>query len=520
MARKPGRGQAESYVLALASEYEVRGEGRLPSVEALAHEAGVSRNTMWRAVRELVRRGALTSRRGSGIFVAPKGLEPRAASRDGNSCHMRTHAVWEKTLDTVRRDIYEGRYTPGSTLPSAKELAVSYGVSAPTMKKAVDGLVKERLVERRGRKLRVCPLSSEATGNRIVLVRRWFPWQAHLATPVRQMEDELVLESECERLGLKMSSVLCATQHGRTVLHNDRDGILSSRKAEASVMGFLVWPMALAHGFDELWGRLVETGKPIAVMATALQTTRFLSRRRGALTALVRLSDEFTAGAAVGRYVLAHGHTRAAFLNTAGGSAWARLRLEGLRSVFAKAGYGDGITVFHGPAPVHEGMAKTDMPPFAHQVVQLLERASAGSTSSQKQQLVEKLLVYVRAATSQMQNHGDIRTPVLEAAPRDDISVWVADSDETAIECQSRLWDGVCGSRAVSVIGFGNIAESVRQGLTTYDMGNAAAIRASLGFLLRPSSFRRRTKGVCQVQMEGSVVERGSVWKVGAGLRA
>ena len=72
------------------------------------------------------------------------------------------------------------------------------------------------------------------------------------------------------------------------------------------------------------------------------------------------------------------------------------------------------------------------------------------------------------------------------------------------------LRGGALTSRAVSVVGFDDTAESIRQDMTTFNFGNADAIRASIGFLLRPHTLSRSARGVYQFEARGYVVERGS----------
>jgi len=332
------------------------------------------------------------------------------------------------------------------------------------------------------------------------------------------MEDLYLLENECERLGLKVSPILCAYKGSRVVVANDRDGVLSSRKGLSSVMGFFVWPMSFSDTFVDVWGRVVATGMPVALMCTATLPLPFLTTGTGRTTALVRTSDDFLAGAVVGRYLLSLGHTRAAFVDGSGGSRWAQARLAGLRSVFAEAGYRDSIVVHVSSRPAHRRPRPMQERPFVQEVVAGLDQVGAAAASEDAKQLVARLQRAVRMAAEQTLHRGDIENPALEACAHEDVDVWVADRDETALECQELLRQRRRGSRAISMIGFDNLAESLVRGLTSYDFGNGAAIRTALGFLLRPNSFSRRLRGMHRFQAEGFVVERGSVHGAGVGL--
>tara|TARA_R110002096_G_scaffold5421_1_gene25285 strand:- start:6541 stop:6942 length:402 start_codon:yes stop_codon:yes gene_type:complete len=78
----PSEQLADQVRFAVAAERMAPGD-RLPSVRALAALVRVNPNTVSRAWRELEREGVLESRRGDGMFVAPKALSVcrKAAAR-------------------------------------------------------------------------------------------------------------------------------------------------------------------------------------------------------------------------------------------------------------------------------------------------------------------------------------------------------------------------------------------------------------------------------------------------------
>ncbi|WP_082383808.1 GntR family transcriptional regulator [Lacticaseibacillus thailandensis] len=55
---------------------------------------------------------------------------------------------YEQVMTSIRQKILSGEYFVGSQLPSEPQLQKQYGVSRVTIRLAVDGLVKDGLVER------------------------------------------------------------------------------------------------------------------------------------------------------------------------------------------------------------------------------------------------------------------------------------------------------------------------------------------------------------------------------------
>jgi DNA-binding GntR family transcriptional regulator len=53
---------------------------------------------------------------------------------------------YKKLYDDLKRSIYEGRFKDGDLLPSEHELCDTYSVTRTTVRKALDDLVKERLI--------------------------------------------------------------------------------------------------------------------------------------------------------------------------------------------------------------------------------------------------------------------------------------------------------------------------------------------------------------------------------------
>ncbi len=57
--------------------------------------------------------------------------------------------LYQQLSDLLADMIGRGRFLPGTTIPSEIELAKTYGIGRPTVRQAIDQLVKKRLVEKK-----------------------------------------------------------------------------------------------------------------------------------------------------------------------------------------------------------------------------------------------------------------------------------------------------------------------------------------------------------------------------------
>ncbi|MBD3239046.1 MAG: GntR family transcriptional regulator, partial [Chitinivibrionales bacterium] len=134
--------RAIRYLERLIHELCESGDDRLPTVAAMGRAAGVAKGTMHRAVRAFVDRGILAARQCAGITLADPSapgadtsVRPSAGTLDNGYTHK---ADW--LVDTIQRDLLNGAYAPGATLPRVKQLCARYGVGFRTLKAALGEL--------------------------------------------------------------------------------------------------------------------------------------------------------------------------------------------------------------------------------------------------------------------------------------------------------------------------------------------------------------------------------------------
>jgi GntR family transcriptional regulator len=101
--------------------------------------------------------------------------------------------AYVRLRDTLTARIAKGEWTPDDPIPSEARLAREFNVSIGTVRKAVDGLVEERLLERRqGSGTRVRAPSFNAT------LFRFFPIRERDGSPPSIPSSQIILRSATE----------------------------------------------------------------------------------------------------------------------------------------------------------------------------------------------------------------------------------------------------------------------------------------------------------------------------------
>jgi len=519
MKRSPNLESARKKLVQTIADIARTGKTRLPSLRVLASRFRVSERTMWTATRELVQQGVLGSRRGYGYFV--KSVPGGETLVDDNATPQAiagAQAAWERIRDALRTEILDGKHHPGRLFLSVKELCRRYGASFETVKRALAGLETEGLIRRTGRAFRVEGYAPRSSEQRIALIAREFDNEVDGVALTRYLEDLAVLESECQRFNLGLSHVKLGFVEERLVCRSDRDGVLSP--SSCPVLGFILWPVSVTEYLEPVWSQLVRTRKPLAVMAPDSGDVPFLASGVGLASCVVRTSRDFDAGRAVGRHLLERGHTRVAFFSMFGMGSWVEPRLAGLRQVFRDAGrpavVQEYTTTMHPRGLWNESMeGRSPDSKAIMQIARGLERSARTAQGIRQHDIWRELYRVLPGAVQSAANYRAF-VPLGEMALADGgHTAFVGANDTAALQCLTFLREKGFSSRQISVIGFDNTNDSAWNNITSFEFGVVAAIHRSIDFILRPLSHKRDMRGVHEVQVQGHIVDRGSVWRVG-----
>ncbi|HEY8474311.1 MAG TPA: GntR family transcriptional regulator [Natronosporangium sp.] len=92
-------------------------------------------------------------------------LKPSRPRKDGwVSPRVTAWGAYRHIAEQLRARITSGEFSPGSTLPSEAALCDEYGVARNTLRRALDQLTEERLIEVRPGRGRVVVTSPDAAG--------------------------------------------------------------------------------------------------------------------------------------------------------------------------------------------------------------------------------------------------------------------------------------------------------------------------------------------------------------------
>ncbi|MET7528472.1 GntR family transcriptional regulator [Streptomyces goshikiensis] len=153
--------QAAEVLRAAIVSGELKPGEQLPSARRLQERFGVASSTVQNALRVLRQEGLVFSVLGRGSYVClptdeagakGQGVEGRADENGSVGPGWRSARVEDsrppfvRTADTLREEIKEGIFPPGSQLPSARELQERFGIANSTAQNALRLLKSEGLI--------------------------------------------------------------------------------------------------------------------------------------------------------------------------------------------------------------------------------------------------------------------------------------------------------------------------------------------------------------------------------------
>ncbi len=229
----------------------------------------------------------------------------------------------EKLKTRLLAEIHSGSYKAGSFLPPEQELAESYAVSRPTMRKAIDSEELAPFLKRIAKRgVQVLPGEAarqeerkEAPATRIAFVSGYPPDES-----IVQLDEGM--RFFCRSRGIGHELCLCET-------HAEARGSLRSLK-DRGLAGIAIFP-GLDESYRKALGSLAEKGYPLVCV----------DRRVEGVEACSVESDNF-AGAYLATKHLIETHRRPAwYLGGAKACSPTFARREGYRKAMENAGFGE-----------------------------------------------------------------------------------------------------------------------------------------------------------------------------------
>jgi DNA-binding LacI/PurR family transcriptional regulator/DNA-binding transcriptional regulator YhcF (GntR family) len=493
---------------AIESEGVAPGEA-LPALKILAHNAGVSLQTMWKAAHALQQSGLLKSVKGHCYIVAsqlPDRQSDSANAKLEDGELARSTQLWQRVQERIAKDILGGNFTPAAQLLSVKELQSRYNVSFRTLKKALHECVKSGIIEAHQRGYRARSLVPKRSHARIIVIGS----QLQDGFIKLGMHDELLLricEEECARARVNVELAGIQSRDGSAVCELIAGGRPLSFTSDDSVLGYLYIANVIADLHGSVINSLSHTGKPVSIYdeVGCRQNLRSLPSMRNAC--IFRNTTSLIPGRQVGRYLLELGHKKIAYISPFHQYAWSRMRLKALKDIFNEAGLDDGVVPF-----VSELDFITDAK--AHSHVSRLQKYYVNWQKDIPQPFVpdfnDCMAYMVKWGTTWGEQRMQME-PVFDSIRTDTgITAWVFPSDFLGTVAQDYLRQrniNVPGD--ISIVAFDNSSRALKHRLTSYSFNTPALARAMLEFVVNRENARWRKKNRV-IEIEGTIVERES----------
>jgi DNA-binding transcriptional regulator YhcF (GntR family) len=519
----------------------------LPSLAELALMAGVSSNTMWKAMEILKERR---------LVIARKGCRSRAAGGN-NADVVEKPAQHRSAPDRVGRmiehDILNGRYHRGAPLASVKELQSKYGACHTTVRKALENLCRHGIIVPYKKGFQIPRIEKSQYRNSICLV-----WEVDSHEEFKnrsERENQIIdtLERECAQAGIALHFIKFNLDNPEVV-----GEVFKRLKMQGSAIGFFLHPIAYAHSalinrrYAELIARCAVLERPIAVID---ELGLFKPAGSAGLTSPCRVFPAVgpNAGKRMARFLLGLGHTRIAYVSQYHHEPWSKERLEGIAREYARAGFPDAVSVYSIEHPDATINAFLKQPGLTEKQQRLLfpDRPEDGDIPSDFETLTRQFIPYLHGRSKEIERlkadtlilaqmvdknmtprtFRDICSQgmwrigqdllrilmgfLFEKALADrSITAWAVSNDNAALLALSYLRErGVRVPRDLSVVGFDNLARASEAGLTSFEFDTPNLVRQALGFVTRPGTTNKPFHG-SPIDIEGIVMQRSTTASV------
>jgi len=444
---------------------------RLPSARDLCRELGVSSRAYSEATGVLRQEGLVRVKRGDGV-------RPVVARPETRPPRLR----WDDLAQRIQAGIREGLYPTKVGLPLPKELAAQWNVHPDTVRKALRELESQGQLLRQG--------------------RSWMPMPPVPTRQALQRMTLLCIGQQAAQGGLRMDSDREADAWREVQAEASRQGLAirpvpwtgQLPSLGQDVVGAVVstWHVRDPHELLETLARRKVRSCIWTENAVDLPGGRWKAHRAFRFHDIGYARE---AGMAMGKHLRELGHRRIAWISPFHGSRWSQNRMEGVIQ-----GFEDDVEIFVLEGPLSEwdflGPVWDDPRSWQNSLEGFdLEWSLAPDHPMSG--------VFEATAWAHLMKAFE---PQLRAALASGARAWVACSDLVAALCTrwlARQGDDL--RQRISVCGFDDTRQAMRDDLTSYRFDATAMARSMIRFLLG-----REPGGGRVIRHPGQLVVRSS----------
>jgi DNA-binding LacI/PurR family transcriptional regulator/DNA-binding FadR family transcriptional regulator len=521
---------------------------RLPSLSELAVKCKVSRTTMWHAVGMLQKESLVHAKKGGYITAG--------ARSDHQSIQLdRQGLLWQRLKTRIGRDILSGTFTD-KKLPPISKLAVHYGVTSPTLHKALSQLVQDGFLQVDGHRFRPAPHHSSQHQPFIVLISQSDHTGKILQADLRTQTIVESIERECPGMGYNCRIEGFDSRRANSLLE-----IRAAIKNINTISGFII---SIWNPWDDVqWQRWLDllillAGRQVPVIVVDhADNLRFSDPLlHHSKFRCIRISGE-KSGEKVADLLFRRGHRHFAFLTGDAKTEWAIKRYDGIKRYLAQ--YGDTQTtlqfsapeisitwnellfafldldaedvraLFHGQSSkdqIRNLIALVQHPQFPNLKNQVVDKPALATFKPMIHTLRKMMntphdpVGFANLQTSILKTAGNcafgkFMEPVFQSVlKKSSATAWVCDSDTIALAAVSFLKNH--GNKIpddISIIGFDNWREAAENQLSTFDFNMTGIIKKSL-LMIADEKLLKSTPVISEV--DGYVVERRTTLRPGS----
>jgi DNA-binding LacI/PurR family transcriptional regulator/DNA-binding transcriptional regulator YhcF (GntR family) len=511
---------------------------RLPRLDELANNCGVSRIVMWKAM-DRIRKESLLHTRGKFIICGSA-----TAERQDSLCRG---LAWERLKRRIGQEILAGIINE-STLHPLNKSALHYGVSMNTLKKALNRLVHEGLLITKGRRFGLPSRDAHYHLSTIVLITAGISGIDFVPSGGRTLNVIEGLERESLKYSLKRVQIGFDDHDAGSLLA--LSGLL---KKIPDVAGFIVniWnpnDTAIRSRWFDLFRYLASRKLPVVVIDQAGDLTIPSDILKSGIIKSLRIAG-IRAGEMVGEHLLRNGHRHIAYVAPNYNYQWAQDRYTGLNR-FAKqyAGRDSEVVLYAQNEIVDLSDLVLDLLRFSRERIQALFGAVRSAEevvnimkrfeNLKDRRLIEPSKDDARALTIRSEAHHlcslakQTHDPHIFAKLFDGlyerastfglelymqpffkhiltdsrVTAWVCSDDKVALLALPFLVQtGIAVPGRIALAGFNNWPDDYIAGLTSYEFSMDSMIRQALLMIMDKKYFKTKP---WTSEVDGYVVER------------
>jgi len=325
---------AKKYCAALIKTCKNDNTLRLPTIREMALKAGVSHVTMMQVVLEFKKKGILRSKPGGGITILDgEGTETAGTEND---MPARSMALWRKTVERIKELIRSGAWAPAQYIPDKKQLCQSFGISQPTLNKALAWLIQQHYLNRERSRYLVPPLFSSSRRGCIVFLFRGPKNLFRASLHSRMKKVYRNIEQICFANGVGFLPV--------PIYYDSPEQYISAqtlmlsvekRLGNRSIIGFILWNFALPElDFSQYLKTIQRYNRPVSLLLDEIPLVHVPKSCREKQLLIIQTVDSYVAGRKVGRYLREKGYTNFTFLAFEFSTRWEQRRYRGVVEEF------------------------------------------------------------------------------------------------------------------------------------------------------------------------------------------